>query len=63
MEISLAAEIARNKVKRKDIAKDMDIPYPTFCRKLANNGFLFCEAQKILEYLGYEVKICKKICA
>lgn len=62
VEISIIAEIARVGAKRRELAEKVNMTYPTFCRKLSKNGFSFSEGQAILSCLGYEIKLCKKIC-
>lgn len=60
MAISIAAEIARAKAKKKDVAELLGIDPAALSRKLANDNFSISEVEKILSFLGYALEIKEK---
>ena len=59
MEISLKAEIARSNMKIKDIAAGIQMPAPTFYRKLNTGKLTFDETVEGFKILGLHVKVEK----
>ncbi len=60
MKISIKAELARAKIKQKDLAKAIGIHPVTLSKKLNTDSFSLKEAEDAFEFMGLELLIVQK---
>lgn len=58
--ISVKAELAAKNMKYKEAAKELEVPYVNFCRKLRTNQFTLEEAEKVLKLVGKKIVLVKE---